>query len=517
MRLGIDFGTTRTVVAAVEDGNYPVCTFSWEGELKEYIPTIVTVQNGTLRFGWDAANWHKDPEVYLLRSLKRLIGRLRPDDPVEVAPGYSTSVVELLTLFFSHVKRMITQHSNLIFDKRRPVEVMVATPANANSNQRYITMEAFRRAGFNVLGMMNEPSTAAVEFVHRYLRNLGPRSPKKYVVVYDLGGGTFDTSVVGIAGRSYDVLTHEGIARLGGDDFDQVILDQVLQEVGRSRESLSRRAEAWLLEECRERKEGLKPNTRKMMLDLGPGLGEERTVVLETKRIYEGCRTLIQRSVDSVYAVIRSLRGTGIDPEDSPSLAAVYLVGGSVAFPPVSRRLREVYGHKLRTSPFPHAATAIGLAIIADPMAKVRIRESVSRHFGVWREHERGRDKVFDPIFRKDSRLDPERGWQKAIRIYRPVHNVGHLRYLECRSLGEGGEPRDDIAISQEVYFPYDPELKEHEDLARVSVEERPDLARQEVLETYSYDTQGMIRVEIENRTGGYRRVFILGQRPEST
>jgi len=517
MRLGIDFGTTRTVVAAVENGNYPVCTFSWKGELKEYIPSLVTVQNGVLQFGWDAANWHKDPETHLLRSLKRLIGRLRPDDPVEIAPGYSTSAVDLLTLFLSHVKKMITQHSNFTLDKRQPVEVMVATPANASSNQRYITMEAFRRAGFNVMGMMNESSTAAVEFVHRYLRNIGSRSPKKYVVVYDLGGGTFDTSVVGIAGRSYDVITYEGIARLGGDDFDEVILDQVLQEVGRSPESLSRREEAWLLEECRERKEGLKPNTRKMMLDLGPVLGEERTAVLKTNRIYEGCNELIQRTVDSVYAVIRKLRGTGIDPEDSPSLAAVYLVGGSVAFPPVSRRLREVYGRKVKTSPFPYAATAIGLAITADPMTDVRIRESVSRNFGVWREYEHGQDKVFDPIFRKDTRLDSEEGWQKAIRIYRPVHNVGHLRYLECNSLGAEGEPQDDIVISQEVYFPYDPELEEHKDLARVSVEKRPDLARQEVRETYSYDTHGMVRVEIENRTGGYRRVFILGQRPEST
>jgi molecular chaperone DnaK (HSP70) len=114
---------------------------------------------------------------------------------------------------------MVTQHGNLNIDRNTPLDVMVAVPANANSNQRFITLEAFRQAGFNVLGAMNEPSAAAVEFLHRYLKNLGPRSPKRYVLVYDLGGGTFDTSVIGIAGKGHDVIANEGIKQLGGDDF----------------------------------------------------------------------------------------------------------------------------------------------------------------------------------------------------------------------------------------------------------------------------------------------------------
>ena len=508
MRLGIDFGTTRTVVAGVEDGNYPVCTFSWEGELKEYIPSLVAVKNNTLHFGWDAVKWHKDPEVHLLRSVKRLIGQLRPDDPIEIGPDFSISAVKLITLFLAHVKKMVLRHSNLILAKNQPVEAMVAAPANANSNQRYITLEAFRRAGFRVLGLMNEPSAAAVEFVSRYLRNLGPKSPKEYVVVYDLGGGTFDTSVVGFAEHNYDVITHEGIARLGGDDFDQIILDQVLQNLRSSRKDLNRNEEARLLEECRERKEGLKPNTQKMMLDLGPVLGEEKMVVLGTKEIYEQCLPLIERSLNTVNAVMQNLRRVGIDPENSQNFAAIYLVGGSVVFPPVSRRLRESYGRKVKISPYPHAATAIGLAITADPQARIHIRESVSRNFGLWREQEGGRDKVFDTIFQKDNWLDPLADRQQVIRMYRPMHNVGHLRYQECSALGPDGEPRGDITVWQEVYFPYDSELKRYKDLARVPIERRPDLARQEIRETYTYDTQGMIRVEIENRTGGYRKVY---------
>jgi hypothetical protein len=81
---------------------------------------------------------------------------------------------------------------------------------------------------------------------------------------------------------------------------------------------------------------------------------------------------------------------------------------------------------------------------------------------------------------------------------------------LECNSLGEAGEPQGDITPWKEIYFPYDPKLKDRKNLTKVPVEQSLDFTRQEVLETYTYDIQGMIRVEIENRTGGYRKDFTL-------
>jgi molecular chaperone DnaK (HSP70) len=473
IRLGIDFGTTRTVVAAVENGNYPVCSFSWEDEVKEYIPTLAAVDQGKLLFGWEAAKRLQDPEVKVLRSLKRLLGQVRPDDLLELAPGFSLSAVDMVTLFLAHVKEMLTRHSPLNLPRGRPLEVLAAVPANAGSNQRFITLEAFRRAGFRVRGLMNEPSAAAVEFVHRYLRDLGPKSPKKYLVVYDLGGGTFDTSVVGFAGNLFEVITHQGINRLGGDDFDQIILERALEELGLSREELPPRIEPQLLEECRERKEGLKPNTQKMMVALALGEGGERSLILGTKEIYARCLPLIERSLALVLKVMDGLQQFGIDSEDSQSFAAVYLVGGSVAFPPVSRRLRELFGRKVRISPYPQAATAIGLAISADPQARISIREAVTRHFGLWREGEEGREKVFDPIFRKDSLGKAGAGGPEVVRDYPPVHNVGHLRYLECSALGEAGEPQGDLFVWEEVYFPYDPRLEQEPDLARIPLEKR--------------------------------------------
>jgi molecular chaperone DnaK (HSP70) len=509
MRLGIDFGTTRTVVVAEQNGNYPICTFTWKGELKEYIPSLVAIKDGDLYFGWEAAEHLDDPGVRALRSIKRLTGRLSPEDPVDLGPGCSMSMMDLMTSFLSHVKRMILDHGNLPIEEKSRIGVMAATPANANSNQRYITLEAFKRAGFPLLGAMNEPSAGAVEFLHRYLRNLGPRSPKKYLVVYDLGGGTFDTSVVGIAEQGHTVLSHEGIAELGGDDFDEIILELVLEAIGVSRRDLSSTDQVRLLEECRERKEGLSANTKKMVVDPGAVLQGMAPVVMETKEIYERSGPLIQKTLEAVDHIIRDVSTAGINPDDPRSLAAIYLVGGSVSFPPVVRLLRELYGSKVKISPFPHASTAIGLAIAADPECGVKIIETTSRHFGVWREQER--NKVFDPILLKDRQIDPSTGRIKITRTYRPMHNIGLLRYLECTALGKEGEPEGDIGIWRDVYFPYDPELKDLKDLAEVPVEKRPDLSSQGVSETYEYGPEGIIRVEIQNETSGYRRLFTLG------
>jgi len=511
MRLGIDFGTTRTVVAAQEKGNYPVCTFSWGGEVKDYIPSLAAVKDGILHFGWDAVERLNHPDTHVLRSMKRLAGHLRPEDPLDIGPDFSITLLELVSLFLTHVRQMVVRHGSIPMKRKDSLEVMVACPANANSNQRYITLEAFRRAGFTVLGAMNEPSAAAVEFLHRYLRDLGPRSPKRYVAVYDLGGGTFDTSLVGIADRHHDVVAHAGIGRLGGDDFDEVILGLALEHMGLDPENLTSSEAVRLLEECRERKEGLKSNTKKMVVDPGVVFQDQKPVVLDTALVYERCGPLINRSLGTLERVLQAVDE---HPENSRSLAALYLVGGSVSFPPVARRLRELYPSKVKVSPFPHASTAIGLSIAGDPKANLAVRESVSRYFGIWRE--RDKDKVFDPIFLKDRQVDSHTGRLRVVRTYNPVHNIGLLRYLECSAIGKAEEPEGDIALWQDVYFPYDPKLRDRKDLAKISIERHPGVSSQEVTEAYEYNEEGIIQVEIENKTSGYKKVFTLGPKSSS-
>jgi hypothetical protein len=263
---------------------------------------------------------------------------------------------------------------------------------------------------------------------------------------------------------------------------------------------------ARLLEECRERKEGLKSNTKKMVVDPSVVFQDQKPVVLDTELVYERCGPLIERSLSTLQNLLRNIDE---NPEGGRTLAAVYLVGGSVSFPPVSRKLREAYPGKVKISPVPHASTAIGLSIAADPKAKINVRESVSRHFGIWRE--RGRDKIFDPIFLKDRQVDSGTGRLRVIRSYHPMHNIGLLRYLECSSLGEAEQPEGDIALWQDVYFPYDPKLKDRKDLPRISIEKDLNASSQEVTEAYEYNEGGIIQVEIENKTSGYKRLFALG------
>ena len=508
MRLGIDFGTTRTVVAAESKGSYPLVTFSWKNEIKDYIPSLIAVKDGNLYFGWDAAERLRQPDVFALRSVKRLFSHLRPEDSLQLAPGLSISMLELISRFLLHVKRMIIKHGNMPVGKKNKFEVMVATPANANSNQRYITLEAFRKAGFSVLGAMNEPSAAAMEFLHYFLNNLGPKSPKRYVFVYDLGGGTFDISAIAIADGKHDVLAYEGVAKLGGDDFDEIILDMVLEQIQVPRNKLGFSQTVRLLEECRERKEGLRKNTRNMVVDVGEELDGHAPVVLDTAQVYERCAPIIEQSLNAVQALLLKTGCDGIELTAGRSMGAIYLAGGSVSFPPVGRALRGLFKNKVKTSPNPHASTAIGLAIAADPQTQMRIRESVSRCFGVWRE--KGADKVFDPIFLKDQQMNPDSGLLQANRCYQPVHNIGLLRYLECNFLGKSGEPEGDISIWKNIHFPYDPQLADRKNLGSIAIENRPDLSSQEVVEHYEYDPAGIIRVDIENRTSGYHRTYRL-------
>src|SRR6185369_9646323 len=126
---------------------------------------------------------------------------------------------------------------------------VVATPANAHGAQRFVTLDAFRRAGFEVIGMLNEPSAAGFEYSHRYRNTI--TSKREHIVVYDLGGGTFDASLVHMTGKSHDAVATAGSNQLGGDDFDAILAKLVLETAGVQKTRLPRRGLAQLADQCR--------------------------------------------------------------------------------------------------------------------------------------------------------------------------------------------------------------------------------------------------------------------------
>jgi molecular chaperone DnaK (HSP70) len=491
MKLGIDFGTTRTVVAAVDDARHPVAAFDEGGEFREHVPGIAALRDGELLVGWAAARALAEGTYdHAVRSIKREIQTRMPDD--EVLPGISA--LELVTRFLTELRIAIATRSNLA--AREPLEVMISAPANAASRQRWLTLEAFRRAGFEPIGLLNEPTAAAVEFAHHHLRELGKKSPKRYVVVYDLGGGTFDTSAVSLEGRRFELIAAEGIARLGGDDFDELVLDAACDAL-----AIPHLRDPAALERARDAKESLRATSKKLLVDLA----EIGTATIDVGDLYARCEPLIERTIAQTDLLFEKLRERGIDPEDPRELGGLYLVGGAAAFPAVARRLRARFGKKLQLAPQPFAATAIGLAIAADPDAHVMIREAVTRHFGVWREAEGGADKIFDPLIGKDAPAPIT-----VERRYRPTHAVGHLRFYECGALDPAGQPVQDLVPWTDIYFPYDPALADRGELADIAAIRRPDLM-DEISETYTYAPDGTIRVRIENISRGYGRTYELG------
>jgi molecular chaperone DnaK (HSP70) len=509
MRLGIDFGTTRTVVAAAVDGRYPIAVFETPRGFAEFIPGLVVRGRGELSLGWDAAADIGADSQAVIRSIKREAGGRLPDDAMRDL-GIDRTALELTTEYLRFLRRMLLERSNLELDELEPLEAMVAVPANASTSQRYLTVEAFKRAGFRVLGLINEPTAAAIEYAHNHLSALGKRSPKRYVVVYDLGGGTFDTSAVSLVDRRFELIASEGIGRLGGEDFDAIILDLALRaaKVGASTLSAVRRAQ--LLEICREAKEALAPASRKLTIDLGGCVEGVDVVTLEMADVNEACMPLVTRTLELLDRILERVREHGIDPNNARELGGVYLVGGGTAFPLVGKLLREQYKRKVLIAPQPHAATAVGLAIAADPEAHVFVREAVTRHFGVWREGEAGKNKIFDPIITKGTL--PEGGSLSVERRYRPVHAVGHLRFLECSEIDELGQPRGDMTPWGDILFPYDAALAEQPDLSAVPLDQRLGGNEVDIVERYGYGRDGAIWISIENATRGYARRYLLGQ-----
>jgi len=268
MRLGIDFGTTRIVAAAADRGNYPIVAFECpDGAAREWAPPLIAVHEGRRLYGWDAWAAQGAEGATVIRSIKRVLASSGPETLVELA-GETVRLGTLLSELLAWLKNALLNRSSLPRRGADSLEVLLGVPANANSNQRFLTAESFRAAGFGVLGLLNEPSAASIEFSHR-LGADGLSVPQR-ILVYDLGGGTFDASLVYRDGQTHVVEATESIPTLGGDDFDDVLASLALEKAGLAgeRDALSQGEEFLLLEECREKKESLHPNTRRLMIDL---------------------------------------------------------------------------------------------------------------------------------------------------------------------------------------------------------------------------------------------------------
>ncbi|BBY41631.1 molecular chaperone [Mycobacterium mantenii] len=498
MRVGIDFGTTHTVVAAVDRGNYPVVSF----EGADAWPSLIAANAaGELRFGAEAAAVRHDPAWSVLRSFKRLLNDAGPQTEVTLA-GRDYRLADLLTGFLAQLKTDLQRHSNATLAPGEAVEAAISVPANASSAQRLLTLDAYVGAGFHVVALLNEPSAASLEYAHRYRSTITAK--REYVLIYDLGGGTFDASLLKMTGHANEVVVSEGIQRLGGDDFDEAIVELV--QAGADLPALDAAQRDLLAEECAARKEAVGPQTRRFLVDLSPVDRPPFSCPIDD--VYSVCAPLVDQTMELLNRVLRD-PARGRADVDWSEVAGIYVVGGAGGFPLVSRMLRGAFGEKrVKRSPHPFAATAIGLAVFLDKESGFALSERFSRNFGVFREAEAGAGVVFDPIVCKDVSL-PADGQSPLVvkRRYRAAHNIGHFRFVECSRL-VNGRPDGDVTPYDPVLFPFDPALYDRDDLGRQPVGRWTD--GPDVEERYVIAPSGAVEVTLTTRSSGFERTFRL-------
>ncbi len=504
MKLGVDFGTNRTVIAAADRGNYPLVSFEApDGATPDWYPSLAAVRGDERRYGWDAWDLQADPSWTVIRSIKRLLEDAGPETVLDLG-GEKIKIIELLHGFTTALLGGIRENSNLRIKPGEPLEVVLGVPAHANSNQRFLTVEAFRSAGFRILGVLNEPSAASIEFGDRQRQG---KSKREMILVYDLGGGTFDASLVALDEHVHHVIASEGIPTIGGDDFDHILADLALEalDIGMAeRDDLP--AAAWfrLLEECRRKKETLHPNSRRLAIDLEHANPEWGTVQVSVADFYQAARPLVEETIAAAEDLL-----TDVHDE----FEALYVTGGGSELPLVARVLRERFGRRVRRSAYTRSATAIGLAIQASQPDLYKLSERLSRHFGVWREADRGSRIVFDPLFEKGAPLPaPGEAALTIRRSYSPVHNIGHFRFLECTHRTNDGVPTGEVTLWDEIWFPFDPELQGSGEIRDTSVEPSPAAATQHIEELYECDGGGSISVTVSNHSSGYSRSYRLGR-----
>ncbi|BCZ20234.1 Hsp70 family protein [Mycobacterium senriense] len=498
MRVGIDFGTTHTVVAAVDRGNYPVVSF----EGVDAWPSLIAANAaGELRYGAGAAAVRHEPGWSVLRSFKRLLNDAGPQTEVTLA-GRDYRLADLLTGFLAQLKTDLQRHSNATLAPGEGIEAAISVPANASSAQRLLTLDAYVAAGFHVVALLNEPSAASLEYAHRYRSTITAK--REYVLIYDLGGGTFDASLLKMTGHANEVVISEGIQRLGGDDFDEAIVELVV--AGANLPGLDAAGRDLLAEECAARKEAVGPQTRRFLVDLSAVDRPPFSCPIDD--VYAVCAPLVDQTTELLNRVLHD-PARGRKDVDWSEVAGIYVVGGAGGFPLVSRMLRSTFGEKrVKRSPHPFAATAIGLAVFLDKESGFALSERFSRNFGVFREAEAGAGVVFDPIVCKDVSL-PADGQSPLVvkRKYRAAHNIGHFRFVECSRL-VNGRPDGDVTPYDPVLFPFDPALYDRDDLGRQPVgrwTEGPD-----VEERYVIAPSGAVEVTLTTKPAGFERTFRL-------
>ena len=366
--IGIDLGTTNSCVSVIE-ADQPVVIVNAEG--KRTTPSVIGFNDGEIKIGDPARRQAVTNPTNTLYSVKRFIGSNFDDVkkeakkmPYVVKKGGDNRVIveangrdyipqEIAAMVLQNLKRVAEDYLG-----SEVTEAVITVPAYFNDAQRQATKEAGEIAGLNVLRIINEPTAAALAY------GLDKMDKDQKVAVYDLGGGTFDVSILEIGSGVFEVLSTNGDTHLGGDNFDEKIIDFIVDEF-KSQTGIDASKDPMAYQRIREAAEKAKielSNSSDTEINLpylsADSAGPKHFVgKLSRAKLEQMIDDLIQKTLAPCRKAIKDskLKVSEIDE--------ILLVGGSTRIPKVQEEVEKLFGKKPNKSVNPDEVVAIGAAV----------------------------------------------------------------------------------------------------------------------------------------------------------
>ncbi len=367
--IGIDLGTTNSCVSVME-GSEPVVIPNAEG--KRTTPSVIAfVEGGEIKVGDPAKRQAVTNPTKTISSIKRFMGNKYSESskeagrvPYKVIKGDNdTARVDIDGRMYTpqELSAMILQKMKKTAEDylgHEVTEAVITVPAYFNDSQRHATKEAGEIAGLKVRRIINEPTAAALAY------GLDKKSIDQKIAVYDLGGGTFDISILELGDGVFEVLSTNGDTHLGGDDFDQVIID-FLADTFKKAEDIDLRKDPMALQRLKEAAEKAKielSSSTQTEINLpyvtATASGPKHLVETLTRSKFEQlAHELVTRSMDPVK---KALSDAGLSVSD---IDEVILVGGSTRIPKIQEEVEAFFKKKPSKGVNPDEVVAIGAAI----------------------------------------------------------------------------------------------------------------------------------------------------------
>ena len=367
--IGIDLGTTNSCVSVME-GNEAVVIPNAEG--KRTTPSIIAfVEGGEIKVGDPAKRQAVTNPTKTIASIKRFMGQSFSETtgeakrvPYSVVKGDNNTprvdidgrlytAQELSAMTLQKMKKTAEDYLG-----QTVTEAVITVPAYFNDAQRQATKEAGEIAGLKVMRIINEPTAAALAY------GLDKKGQDQKIAVYDLGGGTFDISILELGDGVFEVLSTNGDTHLGGDDFDQTIIDWLADEF-KAEEGIDLRLDPMSLQRIKEAAEKAKielSSSAETEINLpyvtATASGPKHLVKKLTRAQFEKLSdTLVKRSMEPVA---KALKDAGLSTSD---IDEVILVGGSTRMPRIADEVEKFFGKKASKGVNPDEVVAIGAAI----------------------------------------------------------------------------------------------------------------------------------------------------------